>query len=80
MKFRNPFRKPTRHELAQAAIERAKRAIMWSRLQAPAPLVALPAEKPVRRIEVQAGNLGTLNHYAIKVPVRIVRRVQIEVR
>lgn len=71
------LRKPTRHELAQANI---KRAIMWSRLQAPAPLVALPAEKPVRRIEVQAGNLGTLNHYAIKVPVRIVRRVQIEVR
>lgn len=70
------FKKPTRHELAQRNIHRA---IMLSRLHRPT-ASPLPAKRPVRRIEVKAGNLGNLMGFGRKIIVRRVTRVQIEVR
>lgn len=45
------------------------RAIMYSRLQ----------RTHVTRIPIKYGNLGSKLHYALRIPVRVIKRKQIEV-
>lgn len=57
------------------------KAIMYSKLRFPRQTaVTRPAPPVVKQIEVRAGNLGTLLHYSLRIPVRIIRRKRIEVK